>query len=180
MDVSKGVSTPGTREEATAVSAPAVFIGTAKPEQASASAVCIGTAKPEQVVTVEALEKDITDMDDADSTLLEGSEATTFRSMAARAIFLALDRADIQFAVKEIARRMARPRWGDWALLKRFARYLVTAPRCVTHFAWQHPQPIVDVLVDADWAGCKETSRSTSGGAVTVGWRTNPPCFEQR
>ena len=92
--------------------------------------------------------------------------------MAARANFLALDRPDIQFAVKEVARRMARPRWSDWALLKRLARYLVSAPRCVTHFAWQHPQSTVDVFVDADWAGCKKTSRSTSGGAVMVGWHT--------
>ena len=151
MDVSKGVATPGTRDEATAAGVPDV---------------------PKPVESVEALEKDITASELVESPLLEGAEATTFRSMAARANFLALDRPDIQFSVKEVARRMARPRWSDWALLKRLARYLVVAPRCVTHFAWQHPQTSVDVYVDADWAGCKRTSRSTSGGAVMVGWHT--------
>ena len=151
MDVSKGVGTPGSRDEASSASTPVM-------------------AKP--VESVKALERDILAAELEDSPLLEGPEATTFRSMAARANFLALDRADIQFAVKEIARRMARPRWTDWALLKRLARYLVTAPRCVTHYVWQHPQATVDVFVDADWAGCKKTSRSTSGGAIMVGWHT--------
>ena len=44
-----------------------------------------------------------------------------FRALAARANYLALDRPDIQFAVKEVARRMATPRVDDWILLKRLA-----------------------------------------------------------
>ena len=67
---------------------------------------------------------------------------------------------------------MARPRTDDWQLLKRLARYLIKAPRAVSMFTWQHPQDTVDVFVDADWAGCKRSARSTSGGAIMMGWHT--------
>ncbi len=100
------------------------------------------------------------------------AEASTFRALAARANYLAQDRPDIQFAVKEIARRMATPVGRDWSLLKRLARYLLGAPRAVSHFYWQGEQRQFDVFVDSDWAGCKTTARSTSGGAAKFGWHT--------
>ena len=95
---------------------------------------------------------------------LSPNDASVFRALAARANYLAQDRPDIQFSVKEIARRMARPTSGDWALLKRLARYLVGSPRAVAHYAWQHQAPGFDTYVDSDWAGCRATARSTSGG----------------
>ena len=55
---------------------------------------------------------------------MEGAEARLFRACSARANYLAQDRPDLQYAVKEIARRMARPTGKDWILLKRLARYL--------------------------------------------------------
>ena len=102
--------------------------------------------------------------------MLQDTEATTFRALTARANYLAQDRPDTQFAVKEIARRMAAPRRGDWELLKRFGRYLRGAPRAVFHFYWQQPPAGLDTYVDSDWAGCKTSGRSTSGGAVLHGW----------
>ena len=105
-----------------------------------------------------------------DEEMLQDTEATTFRALTARANYLAQDRPDTQFAVKEIARRMAAPRRGDWELLKRFGRYLRGAPRAVFHFYWQQPPAGLDTYVDSDWAGCKTSGRSTSGGAVLHGW----------
>ena len=101
--------------------------------------------------------------------LLTGHEATRFRALTARAKYLAQDRVDIQFAVKEIARRMATPRRGDMLLLKRLARYLVGAPRAVYTFPWQSMATCLEVCVDSDWAGCRGTRRSTSGGVVSWG-----------
>ncbi len=40
---------------------------------------------------------------------LQGDEATRYRAPTARANFLAQDRGDIRFAVKELDRRMAKP-----------------------------------------------------------------------
>ncbi len=102
--------------------------------------------------------------------LLSAGEAKSFRGLAARLNYLAQDRPDIQYAAKEISRRMARPTSRDWQLLKRAARYLVGAPRAVQTFWWQSSARTFDTFVDSDWAGCAATCRSTSGGAVKLGW----------
>ena len=57
---------------------------------------------------------------------LQGKEATRFRAVAARANYLQADRPDIQYAVKEICRRMAKPVVSDWQKLVRLARHLDT------------------------------------------------------
>ena len=44
---------------------------------------------------------------------LPTSEVTRFRALAARANFLAADRPDISFAVKELARAMSAPSAGS-------------------------------------------------------------------
>ena len=112
------------------------------------------------------------DEESSGGKVLDKAEATRYRAMAARSNFLAQDRADVQFAVKEVARRMATPREGDWALLKRLARYLVGAPRAVYGYGWQTDGETnnLDTYVDSDWGGCKGTRRSTSGGVIMNGY----------
>ena len=85
---------------------------------------------------------------------------------------MAVDRADIKFAVKEAARSMANPRRSNWSKLTRIGRYLVGTPRLVMKFAWQVPQHMVAGYTDSDWAGCTKTARSTSGGIITIGEHT--------
>ena len=75
--------------------------------------------------------------------------------MAARANYLALDRADIHFAVKELARKMATPRSGDMDPMKRLGKYLVGTPRAVYMYPWHSEPAQIDTFVDSDWAGCK-------------------------
>ena len=104
-----------------------------------------------------------------DSVKLEGEKAREYRGLAARANYLALDGPDIQYAVKELCRGMANPTVGDRKALKRLARYLVGAPRMVSRFDTQYRPEEVFGFSDSDWAGCKKTSRSTSGGAIMVG-----------
>ena len=53
-----------------------------------------------------------------------GAEATRFRAVAARANYLSGDGPDIQYALKEICRRMAKPFKTDWEKLIRLGRYL--------------------------------------------------------
>ena len=60
-----------------------------------------------------------------------------FRAVAARANYLAADRADIQYSVKEICRKMAKPEQGDWQKFVRLGRYLKGVPRCVIAREWQ-------------------------------------------
>ena len=104
-----------------------------------------------------------------ESELMTASEATLYRGIAARLNYLAQDRIDIQYACKEASRRMARPRVCDWPALKRIGRYLKGAPRYVQSFVWQTLPEVVDTYTDSDWAGCKSTCRSTSGGVMMWG-----------
>ena len=59
---------------------------------------------------------------------------------------------------------------GDWAKLKRIGRYLLDRPRLVSLLAFQALIFTVTAYADSDWAGCKKTGRSTSGGIVTIDW----------
>ena len=100
---------------------------------------------------------------------MAAAEASLYRGIAARLNYLAQDRIDIQYACKEASRRMARPRLCDWPALKRIGRYLIGAPRYVQMFAWQALPEVVNTFTDSDWAGCKITCRSTSGGVMMWG-----------
>ena len=46
--------------------------------------------------------------------LLSNSDATMYRAIVARGIYLAQDMSDIAFAVKELSRRMSCPDTRDW------------------------------------------------------------------
>jgi hypothetical protein len=94
--------------------------------------------------------------------------ARLFRSFAARANYLALDRPDISQATKELCRRMSAPRVTDLRALSRVARYLLGAGRVVYEYPWQS-RPVLRVYTDSDFAGCVATRLSTSGGAVMLG-----------
>ena len=107
-----------------------------------------------------------------DPRLLIADEARLYRGVAARCNYLAQDRVDIQYPCKECSRRMARPRQGDWAALKRIGRYFKGSPRLIQHFRWQEMPKTVDVFTDSDWAGCRSTCRSTSGGVTRFGAHT--------
>ena len=101
--------------------------------------------------------------------LLGAEAASEYRARAARANFLASDRPDIAFAVKELCRGMSAPTVRDQEALKRLARYLLGKPRVVFHYAWQRAPESLDVFTDSDWAGCVKTRKSTTGGALMRG-----------
>ena len=62
--------------------------------------------------------------EEAASKELVGAEATGFRAVAARVNYLSADRPDIQYLVKEVCRRMAKPVEGDCQKPTRLERYL--------------------------------------------------------
>ena len=103
------------------------------------------------------------------STALEKDRIGTYRSVVARANYLSQDRPDIRYATKELCRRMAGPTVKDWNDLKKLCRYLKGRPRMVQRRTeWSSRSGVIEVFVDSDWAGCPETRRSTSGGAILV------------
>ena len=103
---------------------------------------------------------------------LDEAGATLYRAVVARSIYLAQDRSDVQFAVKELSRWMSRPTVTSMQALKRFGRYLVDKPRVRTLFGYQGVVHCLDTYVDTDYAGCRRTRKSTSGGLVRLGEHT--------
>ena len=111
--------------------------------------------------------KEAESIDDPED-LFDDAGVRGFRSGAARANYLAMDRPDLSYATKEMCRRMSAPRKQDVESLKRIARYLASEPRLVYTYAWQ-PYCDLKVFVDTDFAGCTKTRKSTSGGCALLG-----------
>ena len=57
--------------------------------------------------------------DTKEEVALVGARATEYRGIAARMNYLAADRPDMQYAVKETCRDMASPTEGSWRRLMR-------------------------------------------------------------
>ena len=57
------------------------------------------------------------------------------------------------------------------SILNKIGRYLSGKPRLVMKFPWQVVKTIATSYTDSDWAGCRKTAKSTSGGIVTIGSR---------
>ena len=60
--------------------------------------------------------------EEGDDQPLVGEELARYRSVAATANFIAQDRPDVKFAVKELCRDMAKPTFASWRKMKKLAR----------------------------------------------------------
>ena len=106
---------------------------------------------------------------DSKGEVLNESEATQFRALAARANYLSSDRTECAYATKELCRFFATPTKTGVEQLKRLVRYLIGAPRLIWEFKFQDESHDLVTYVDTDFGGCHVTRRSTSGGAATRG-----------
>jgi len=90
------------------------------------------------------------------------ADATDYRSLAGALQYLTFTRPDIAYAVQQVCLHMHDPREPHLAALKRILRYV----RGTLHLGLLlRPSPATDLVVytDADWAGCPDTRKSTSG-----------------
>ena len=107
--------------------------------------------------------------EEKDDEELEKQDGKRYRGLAARGNYLSLDRMDMQFAAKEACRQMAKPRQSGIARMKRIARYLRKYPRLVWSYGrGRDIEDVIDVYSDSDWAACRRTRRSTSGGVAAI------------
>ena len=96
------------------------------------------------------------------------ADPTLYRRLAGALQYLTLTRLDIAFAVHQVCLFMHDPREPHLHALKRIFRYI----QGTLHHGLQLSTSSVDRLVgytDADWAGCPDTRRSTSGFCVFLG-----------
>ena len=116
----------------------------------------------------------------AEARKLDREGMKLYRSAVARCNYLAADRYETAFTTKELCRSMSSPSENDLVAVKRLCRFLRGLPRVVQRIAFGNFAPtIVKAYVDSDWAGCRKTRKSTSGGVLMLGdtavrgWSTN-------
>ena len=124
---------------------------------------------------------------------LHGEQASSFRSGLGLALYMAMDRPDIQFAVKTLSSYMSRPTIKAMAALKHLASYLdgtpdhgvllqATEEGQVLFDFWKESDLIlgeatvpdvssraqfnIEAFSDSSWADCKATRKSTSSGCI--------------
>ena len=95
--------------------------------------------------------------------------ATSYRALAARANYLAQDRADVTHASNARCSDCSSPSTRSWQRVTRLVRFVKHAPRLVYKYAWQTTSDVMKACVDSDFADCRVTRRSTSGGVLMHG-----------
>ena len=93
--------------------------------------------------------------------LLTGEELKLLQGVAARFNFLAVDKPDLLYPVKELMRKMASPRTRDLTALKRVARYTIKYPRMTCRYPWTQLDNNIEVFGVANFARCHSTRKTT-------------------
>jgi hypothetical protein len=99
------------------------------------------------------------------------AEAKAYRMLAARLNYMAQDNPLIQYTAKEVCKAMSNPKVQDFHKVKKAIRFLKGLESVKWHFCFQTEAEAmqIEVYVDSDWAGCKRTRKSTSGGVLMLG-----------
>jgi hypothetical protein len=106
----------------------------------------------------------------------EPVDRVRYQRLVGRLIYLSHTRPDIAYAVSLVSRYMHDPRSNHLDVVNRILRYLKGCPGKGILFS-NHGHLEVEGFTDADWAGCLDDRRSTSGyctfvGGNLVSWRS--------
>jgi hypothetical protein len=96
------------------------------------------------------------------------ADATLYRSLAGALRYLTLTRPDLAYAVQQVRLFMHDPREPHLALLKRVLWYVKGTLSTGLHIGTSSITGL-SAYSDADWAGCPDSRRSTSGYCVFLG-----------
>ncbi|XP_021766277.1 uncharacterized protein LOC110730759 [Chenopodium quinoa] len=96
------------------------------------------------------------------------SDPTLYRSLAGALQYLTFTRPDISYVVQQVCLHMHDPKDIHMSALKRIIRYIQGT---LDHGLHLYPSSISTLIsyTDADWGGCPDTRRSTSGYCVYLG-----------
>ena len=79
------------------------------------------------------------------------------------------DRSEMLYESKEVCREMSDPSAAGLGKVTRIGTSIAGAPRVLLEFLNQESQDVIDIYVDANWAGCRRIRKSTSGGCAMLG-----------
>jgi hypothetical protein len=93
------------------------------------------------------------------------ADPSEYRSLAGALQYLTMTRSDLANVVQQVCLHMHDPRDGHLAIIKRILRYVCGT---MSSGLLLHSSSPLDIVAysDADWAGCPDTRRSTSGYCV--------------
>ncbi|KAJ0623708.1 putative RNA-directed DNA polymerase [Helianthus annuus] len=94
-------------------------------------------------------------------------DPTLYHSLAGALQYLTFTRPDITYAVQQVCMHMHSPHTDHWNALKRIIRY-VKGTACLGLTINSSGSSLI-AYTDADWAGCPDTRRSTSGYCIYFG-----------
>ena len=103
---------------------------------------------------VDCIEAEAGEEDDVELDAVKGK---WYRGIAARCNYLAVERPELQFAVRESCSEMSRPTIGSWSKLVRAGHYPKGQPRLVWMFDLQILPTVMEVYSEANWAACHRT-----------------------
>jgi histone deacetylase 1/2 len=101
-------------------------------------------------------------------TPLSSDDAHRYRSVVGGWQYLTHIRPDISFAVNKVCQFLSQPTDVHWESVKRILRYVKGTLETGLRFH-RSTSTVISIFTDADWAGCVDDRRSTSGFAVFVG-----------
>ena len=110
-----------------------------------------------------------------DTNSLNPADHSRYRRAVGMLQWIVPTRPDMAFATKERARALASPTNADMTALRHLVRYYRTTsdlelriqPKTRTRVPEGEPELLsVEAYSDSDWAGCRDTRRSTSGGMI--------------
>jgi len=120
---------------------------------------CNPTSTP--MVTTERLARDT-------GALLGTEDSFRYRSVVGSLQYLTLTRPDISFAVNKVCQFLSQPTEVHWEAVKRILRYVKGTLDTGLRIR-KSSQQNISIFTNADWTGCVDDRRSTSGFAVFVG-----------
>ncbi|CAN0917319.1 Retrovirus-related Pol polyprotein from transposon RE1 [Linum grandiflorum] len=95
-------------------------------------------------------------------------DQTFYRSVVGSLIYLTHTRPDIAYAVQVVSQFMGMARTTHLDAVHRLLRYLKQTKEVGLFFP-AGGEPILEAFADADYAGCLDTRRSTSGWCIRLG-----------
>ena len=95
-----------------------------------------------------------------------------YRSVVGRLMWLIPLRPDLNFATKELSRALQSPAEEDYAKMKHLTKYIAATRKyeliAKTSDYASTSRVTITAYVDSDWAGCKDSRKSTSGGVLHI------------
>ncbi|BFG20903.1 hypothetical protein CerSpe_071770 [Prunus speciosa] len=102
-------------------------------------------------------------------------DPTSYRKLVGSLIYLTITRPDISYAVHTVSKFMQAPRHLHLSAVRRIIRYILGTPTRGLFFPSDSSLQL-QAYSDADWAGCPDTRKSTTGwcmflGGALISWK---------